>query len=347
MTSIYVREQGARVGRRGERLTVSKDGLLIQEFPLAQVDQVVLLGNVQLTAQATATLLERDIDVVYLSSYGKYRGRLTAGGGSQAQLRLQQMQRANDPSFRLSVVRGLVTGKIENQARVLQQLRVLSRAPGDRTDRRAGEPLFQQAVAGMAAAGRQALQAPSVDSVRGHEGRAAAFYFAAIRALLDSSWGFERRAYHPPPDPFNALLSLLYSLLLKDVLAAVNVVGLDPYLGFFHEPEDGRPSLALDLMEEWRPLVADTVALTLIRDGSITPSMFDRSGNPRRPVSLGETGMQLVLRAYGEHLETTIYHPLAGPGGNSSMRMVLTLQARHMARVIQGKESRYKPVRGS
>jgi CRISP-associated protein Cas1 len=188
-------------------------------------------------------------------------------------------------------------------------------------------------------------RAKSVESVRGYEGKAAAYYFEAMRSLLDSAWGFEKRAYYPPPDPFNALLSLSYSLLLKDVLAAVYQVGLDPYLGAFHEIDYGRPSLALDLMEEWRPVIADALALELVNRGSLKPDEFVRSDNPKRPVQLGEAGVAKVLQAYGRRLETAIYHPLAGPGGRTTLRQALVLQARRLARLIAGKSESFETVK--
>lgn len=163
--------------------------------------------------------------------------------------------------------------------------------------------------------------------------------------ICDGSWRFRQRAYYPPPDPFNALLSFAYSLLLKDVLADVNLIGLDPYLGFFHEVDYGRPSLALDLMEEWRPYVADALVLELVNRGTLKADDFTWTGRARRPVELGEVGVGRVLQAYGERLNTTLYHPHAGPGGQTTMRQAIRLQARLLARVVDGEASAYEAVK--
>lgn len=349
MTEVYVKEQGAMVRRRGERLVISKNGAIIDQFPLAKVEKVTLMGNVQLTTQAAASLLAREVDVVFMSSYGKYRGRLTGTGSKHARLRQRQMKLMSDEAFTLQLARAIVDGKIHNQRVVLQ--RQASRlATGDPQTRGATQRppdlrLFKQALAAMMQMQQQAQQASSVESLRGYEGKAAVYYFEAVRSLLDAAWGFEKRAYHPPPDPFNALLSFSYSLLLKDVQAAVELIGLDLYVGFFHEIDYGRPSLALDLMEEWRPLVADSLSLELVHRGSLLPPMFQRTGRPSRPIELGEEGVERVLLAYGSRISTRLYHPLAGAGGQTTLNRAIMLQARHLARVIAGKDARYEPVR--
>lgn len=348
MTNVYVKEQGALVRRRGERLVITKDGVVVDEFPFAKVEQLTLMGNVQLTTQATATLLAREIDVVFLSSFGKFRGRLVGSGSKHARLRQQQMQRMAEDGFVLQAARAIVDGKVHNQRVILQRQaqRITSSTEQARgaTLRPRDRQLFDRSLAGMAQMQQQARQATTVEALRGYEGKAAAYYFAAIRSLLPAAWGFEQRAYHPPPDPFNALLSFAYSLLLKDVQAGVQLTGLDLYLGFFHEIDYGRPSLALDLMEEWRPLVADALSLELVNRGSIRPEQFVRTGRPNRPVELGEAGVERVLRTYGQRLQTKLFHTLAGPGGQTTIQRALVLQARHLAHVVMGKTAAYTAV---
>ena len=346
MAQIYVRRQGGTVRRNGEWLVVSKDGRVLDEFPMRNVDQVVLMGNVQLTTPAAVTLLEQEIDVVFLSSHGKFRGRLMGTGSKHAALRQAQLRRFGDDGVRLAVARAIVDGKVHNQRVVL--LRQAQRSSGrPRTENRLAlnERLFNRALDGMMSMRKAALEARDLDGLRGYEGKAAAYYFEAIRSLLDPAWKFDRRAYHPPPDPFNALLSFAYSLLLKDVMAAVNLVGFDPYLGCFHEIEDGRPSMPLDLMEEWRPLVADAMVLELVNRGSLGPQSFTWTGAVRRPVELGEAGSRLVLEAYGSRLGTRLFHPLAGPGGETTVRNAMVLQARRMARFVLGEFPAYEALK--
>jgi len=350
MTSVYVKEQGAKVQRKGDRLVVSKMGQILDEFPMGQIEQVVLMGNVQLTTQAAATLLQKEVDVVFLSTYGKFRGRLTGTGSKHATLRQKQMRMIDDNQIPLHVAKIIIDAKIHNQ-RVVLQRQVKRIETGGRQTRGAVHQTvdrrgFETALAGMVQMQQGVASAASLDALRGYEGKAAAYYFAAVRSLLDPSWGFERRAYYPPPDPFNALLSFCYSLLLKDVRAAVNLVGLDMYLGFFHEIQYGRPSLALDLMEEWRPLVADSLCLELVNRGSLLPEQFVLTGQQNRPVILGEKGVERVLQAYGSRMESRLFHPLAGGvGGQVTLQRAITLQARRMSRFIAAKESQYEPIR--
>lgn len=349
MTSIYIREQGTRVGRRGERLQVSRKGRVVEEFPIVHVDQVVLFGNIQLTTQAVAMLLANDVDVVFLSAYGKFRGRLNGLYSKNARLRHNQLIKMADDALALSVAQAIVDGKIHNQRTILQRQAGRLRSLRDRATGRQARPanprLFRRGLAGMQEMQRGARQAATLDSLRGYEGKAGAYYFEAIRSLLAPEWGFERRAYHPPPDPFNALISFGYSLLLKDVFAAVEIVGLDPYLGFFHAIDYGRPSLALDLMEEWRPIVVDSLALALINRRQLQPDDFRRTGKERRPVELGEDGVRLVITAYEERLESKLYHPAQGPGGQTTLRRAIGLQVRQVAQLLQDKVSQYEPYR--
>ena len=339
MTQLYIREQGAQIGRRGERLIVSKQGSVLDEFPLHQIEQVVLLGNVQLTAQATATLLERDVEVVFLSSHGKYRGRLASTGSKQVGLRQRQLALFGQAEAALAIGQAMIAGKINNQRVIL--LRQVRRLQETGAWSAVNQPQFEQSLREMAIMAEQTQTAADIDSLRGYEGKAAFYYFQALATLLPPTWGFEQRAYYPPPDPFNALLSFAYSLLLKEVLAAVHLVGFDPYLGVVHAVAHGRPSLALDLMEEWRPIVADALCLELVNRGTLQPDQFRWTGNLNRPVELGREGVEKVLAAYGQRLETKVAHRLAG--GQTAVRHTLVWQARQLARVVQGQEAIYEP----
>lgn len=345
MTTVYVREQGAKLQKRGERLVVSKQGKVIEEFPINQVNQVVLMGNVQITTQTMVGLVQLNVDVAFLSSYGKFRLRLEADSSGHVQLRQKQLQERDNGSLALPVAKAIVDAKIHNQRVILQrQVRRLEQG-GRQPVYVRDQGLFERSLRGMMQMQQQSQGVNSLDSLRGYEGKAAAYYFEAVRSLLDRGWGFDRREYHPPPDPFNALLSFAYSLLLKDVRAAINLVGLDVFMGFFHEVQSGRPSLALDLMEEWRPLLADALCLELINRGTLQPDSFVRTNNPRRPVELGEEGVAIVLQAYGSRLGTRIYHPLAGPGGETSLQQAIVLQARRLARVVAGTDPMYEGMR--
>jgi CRISPR-associated protein Cas1 len=330
MGTVYVKEQGGVIRRDGERLRVTLNRKELTSIPLVNLDQLALMGNVQLTTPAAALLLQRGVDVVYLSKYGRFRGRLMHSGSRFARLRHCQLQMASDEPTALAVARPIVAAKVSNQRVVLQ--RRAERLPDAR-----------RALQGMMKMGRRAKQARSLESLRGFEGKAGAFYFEAVRALLPPEWGFEKRAYHPPPDAANALLSFGYTLLLKDVTAAVQLVGLDPYVGFFHALGYDRPSLALDLMEELRPVIVDSMFLDIVARRRLTPDDFKRSGNPRLPCSLGDHGVRVVIEQYEQRLQTPVSHALAR--GQTTYRRAAELQARQLARVVRGEDKQYRPLR--
>ena len=273
MAVVYVREQGAVVRKNGSGLRVTEGEQETFRIPLADLDQLVVMGNAQVTTQAAVMLLRSGVDVVFMSRYGKYRGRLLALESKFADLRHQQLRLCDDPQRSLAVAQAIVAGKVANQRVVLAR-----RAEED--------PMAAQALDGMMAMMRRASAARDLDQLRGFEGKAAAYYFDGIRTFFDPSWGFQKRDYYPPPDPANALLSFAYTLLLKDVEAQIQLVGLDPYLGFFHTLGYNRPALALDLMEEFRPAVADIVVLTLVRGEQITLDDFEQTGDPDLPVRM-------------------------------------------------------------
>lgn len=330
MGTVYVKEQGAVVRKNGERLRVTMHQDEVSSIPLVHLDQLALMGNVQLTTPAATLLLDRGVDVVFLSKYGKFRGRLMHSGSKFAELRHRQLRMATEERTALAIAQAIVAAKVANQRVVLQ--RRAERVPNAR-----------RALQGMMEMGRRAETTRSLDSLRGFEGKAGAFYFEAIRALLPSEWGFEKRAYHPPPDPANSLLSFGYTLLLKDVTAAIQLVGLDPYLGFFHALGHNRPALALDLMEELRPVIVDSMFLDIVARKRLSPRDFQRSRNPRRPCLLGEAGVRVVIEQYEQRLQTSIAHPLAG--GQTTYRRAIELQARQLARVMRGKVKAYRPLR--
>jgi CRISPR-associated protein Cas1 len=334
-TTVYVKDQGAVVRKRGERLVVTKDHQELMDLPLMHVRQLAVVGNVQLTTPAIAALLQNEVDVVFFSQRLKYRGRLMAGGSKFAQLRHAQLQAMSDEARALDIARQVVLGKLTNQRVVLQ--RRLAAAQGSAAGR-----AMQEAVDGIGTMRQGAVQARSLDSLRGYEGKAGAYYFAAYKAMLNPAWNFQGRAYYPPPDPINSALSLGYSLLLKDTIAAIQLVGLDPYLGFFHVIEYARPSLALDVMEEFRPILVDTLILELVQRQRLTPAQFVRTGRQERPVEMSEAGLQLLLRTYEERLATRVQHPTTHE--QTTYRRCLELQARQLASIVLGKQAQYVPM---
>ena len=264
MATLYLTEPGTALQKDGERLVVTRDEQLVEAIPLLKLDQVVVMGRgVRVTTPALFALARRGIDLVYLAGKsGRFVARMRGEDTGYAKLRFGQALLVADRGRSLALAREFVRGKLHNQ-----RLLVL---------RHASSPRDQAAAEGIARMSERVDGTEDVEVLRGLEGQGAALYFGVFRRLLRQDLGFTRRAYYPPPDPVNALLSFGYTLLLQRILGAVGVVGLDPYLGVFHVLDFGRPSLALDLEEEFRPLVVDSLVLDLVNHRTLTAADFTR-----------------------------------------------------------------------
>lgn len=329
MATLYIQEQGATVRKRDHQIIVTRDGEVLQEIPLNKIDQIVLMGRgVQISTALLVELLGRGIPVMLTNQHGsRHYATLTAGPSRFGALRLRQSQLVVDPAWSLELARGIVAAKLAAQRAVLAAT---------------GWPAAGKAIRQIDVAARGLAGAATLDAARGFEGAAAAAYFGAWRTVFQQGWGFQGRAFYPPPDPINALLSFGYTLLLHDVLTAVQFTGLDPYLGVFHAIEAGRPSLALDLMEEFRPLIVDRMALDLIAANAITRQQFERAG-PDRPnaIYLNAEARKLVVSRYEALMQTPVR---LADGSQTALRRVVLLQAQMVARIIRGEQARYEGV---
>ncbi len=296
---LYVQEAGARVGKKDEELVVTpREGKPVS-VRLAQTSQVSLFGGVQITTQAMQALLGRGLPLCLFSHGGWFHGMATGMTHKNVELRRLQYRTAEDASAALRLARRFVATKIRNCRTLLRRNGEVPEIDLDRLKRFAGD------CEGVDNAG----------SLLGLEGSAARIYFAHFPRLFASSshlrpeMDFEGRNRRPPRDPLNALLSFTYALLVKDVTVTLLAVGFDPFLGFFHRPRYGRPALALDIMEEFRPLIADSVVLTTVNTNVVRASDFLRRGGA---VSLTESGRSRVLRAYERRMDELVTHPLFG-----------------------------------
>lgn len=322
---LYVLEQGASVGRSGERLVVRPPGGEEISVRLLDVSHVSVFGNIQVSAQAIRSLAEREI-LLFHHTYGGWLVAVTGGiPHRNIGLRVEQYRVADDPSRAVPIARAIVGGKLRNQRTLLR-----------RNHRELPSAARQELTRFL----RSAQGADSLERLFGVEGMAARLYFALFPGMLRETMGFDRsgRVRRPPPDPINAMLSFLYSLLVKDAVRALMAVGLDPYRGVYHQLRYGRPSLALDLMEEFRPLIADSVLLQLVNNGMLQMSDFIQRG-PR--CALREAARRTVIRAYEDRMDTLVQHPLFGY--RISYRRVMETQARLLARTISGELSSYRP----
>jgi CRISPR-associated protein Cas1 len=322
MTVLYVTQPDAVVNKSYEAFTVSlkqADGSWKkQTIPAQTVEQVVLMGNPQVTGDALMYALELGMPVHYLSSFGKYLGSALPGYSRNGQLRLAQYRRYGEMEPRLVLVKAIVIAKIHNQSAVLYRHQVK-----DQVLKQRKELVRSQS---------------SIAQVRGVEGMAAREYFACWSRMVKDPWSFSGRTRRPPTDPVNSLLSFAYGLLKVQVTAAVHLAGLDPYIGYLHEVTRGQPAIVLDLMEEFRPLVADNVVLSVLNNREIQPKDFSESLGA---FLLSDAGRKTFLQAFERKLNDEFKHPVFEY--RCTYRRAIELQARLLARHLQ-EEIPYKPL---
>lgn len=330
-TPLYLIEQGSQLSRDGRRLLVRKGEETLARVALLQVSQVIVFGNVEITTPAIKMLLDEGVEVAFLSLYGKYYGRLIGESSGNGSLRVAQVLRSQEAPFALALARRFVRGKLGNMRVFLQ-----------RYARREGDAAVAEAVKGIARMLERVEHCQTINSLSGVEGQASAIYFGAFKRLLHPPWRFEKRMRRPPPDPVNALLSFAYTLLGQNVLGAVWTVGLDPYVGFLHQLSYNRPSLSLDLMEEFRSIIADSVVLRCLNNGILKPEHFQPGDEPDRPVVLGEEGIRLFVRELEHRFSQEFKHPVSGE--RITYRRLFLLQAYALAKAVsEGDVSHYQP----
>jgi CRISPR-associated protein Cas1 len=323
---VYVMEQGAVVAVRRGRLEVVKDREKLGSYRLLDVSQVCVYGNVTVTPQLMREMFAREIPVCWFSYGGWFSGM--AEGLPSKHVDLRRAQYATPHDRLLAVAGRMVEGKIRNS-------RTLLRRNSRAASRTAVEQLHDLATAAASPNG--------YPSLLGLEGTAARIYFSQFTTMLSPPSGVDitafddnGRARRPPPDPVNALLSFVYALLVKDLTVSLNVVGFDPFVGVFHRPRYGRPALALDLAEEFRPLIADSTVIQLVNNGEVRPGHFIRRTGG---CQLDRDGRRAVISAYERRMSHEIKHPVFGYRVN--YRRALDVQARLLAAHLTGELPEY------
>lgn len=313
----------------GHQLLVCADGSKLHEARLPSTSHLSLFGNVQISTQAMRALMERGIGVHFFTYGGWWAGMCVGADSNNVELRLAQYRATESSSARITLARGWVYSKITNCRTLLR-----------RNHHSASKELLRE----LQILARKAAVAPSIESLLGIEGTAARAYFSAFTGMLSESvsngFAWESRNRRPPKDPINALLSFAYSLLTKDVVAACRTVGLDPLLGFYHRPQFGRPSLALDLMEEFRPLIGDSTVIGAINNRIVDEGDFVTSGGS---VALSDRARRKFVQAYEQRLTQEVLHPVFGY--RVSYRRVLELQARLLTRFLLGEIDHIPPFK--
>ena len=328
---LYVAGHGLVIGKSGDVLRIRNRDKSVQEVRIGEISQVNLFGNAHLTASAIEGLCRAEKPVAHFSYGGWFYGLTHGLGLKNVFLRRRQFALAEQPLFCLAVARQITAAKIRNQRTLLRRNHI--------------EPP-RTVMVQLRRGAEKALAAADLEELLGIEGTAARLYFGAFTGMLKSeegdesrefSFDFTRRNRRPPRDPVNALLSFAYSLLTRDLTIVCHCIGFDPFVGFFHQPRFGRPALALDLLEEFRPLIADSAVLSAINTRMVTPDDFIRVG---AAVSLKPAGRKAFIRAYEQRMDTLVTHPLFGYRVN--YRRVLEIQARLLARVVEGEVARYR-----
>lgn len=336
---VYFNTQGMWIGKKGDLLQAKVEGKVVQEIRFNDINQINLFGNIQLSTQAIQAALGRDVPIGYFTQKGYFYGVSGGLGVKNILVRRQQFRLADNHEFCLDIARALVHGKIRNQRTLLM--------------RNHSEP-DAISLRDLKRYANRALAADSLASLLGIEGIAARIYFGNFAGMLKVDCGvstggegyamaekqpafhFRSRNRRPPRDPVNAMLSLAYSLLTKDCLVAASIVGLDPHLGFYHQVKPGKPALALDLMEPFRPLIAESVVLSAINTKMVTADHFLCAG---KSVVMSDTGRKHFLLAYEKRMDALVTHPLFDY--RVSYRRLLEIQTRLLARRLSGEIADY------
>ena len=362
MPTLYLTEEYSFVRRDSENMLLveiparkGKDGsspsrARKQHIPLVKVDEVVVVGEITMTASAIHLLLDRNIEITYLNQFGQFKGRLSPPLSKNAILRMAQYRAHQDMSMRCELARRFVIGKLSNQRTMLQ-----------RYQRRQVDAEMRQSIEQMAdlingldtlslhkapvrkplATGDHSVAGTALETILGMEGAGSAAYFHCFGTLLNDSsqWPFPGRVKRPPTDPVNSLLSFGYSLLTNKVADAVQLVGFDHYVGYLHSSVYGRPALALDLLEEFRPIIVDSIVLTMLNKRMLTPADFVVDLGAYR---LKDDRRKVFFTQFEERLNEEVIHPLFGY--RVTYRRCLELQARLLAKALTGEIDEYPPL---
>ncbi len=334
MDSLYVLEPGSFIKKDGDCLKIINKKTVLDTIPASGLQQLTLAGRTSLSGPVLDFLINNRIDTVFLTPGGRFRARLLLDEPGHVALRQCQYLRLADPQFRLDLARRIVRGKLENQARML--LRRGSRYNIDAL-RTVGVQIkaLQQRLA----------TAEDTDQVRGIEGYGARLYYSVFGLLLKGEgFVFTGRNRRPPRDPVNAMLSFVYTLFTNEILNGIKRTGLDPYLGALHEVAPGRPSLACDLVEEWR-VFGERLVLTLINRRVVRPADFitdaAAGADGDLPVRMKPAVSRALIAAYYRQLEQSMLYPHSGD--KTALRWIMHSQCRRMAESLQTEGVNYRP----
>jgi len=335
LNTLYVMTQGAYLHLERETLKLDVEKQTKLRVPMHHIGGIVLFGNVMVSPFAMHRCAEDGRSVVMLSEQGRFKARLEGPKSGNVLLRCAQHQLLGDEKRSIDLIRAILAGKLQNCRAVL--LRGAREAANKSNAKR-----LKGAANNLAASLRALPQADDTDVLRGIEGQAAREYFDAFNALLrvnQEAFAMHGRNRRPPRDRINALLSFLYAMLTNECVSAIESVGLDPQVGYLHVLRPGRPALALDLMEEFRPLLADRLVLTLINRQQVKPNDFEN--RPGGSVQMSDDARRAVVTAWQQRKQGEVQHAVLGQ--SVPIALIPMVQARLMARFIRGEADEYVP----
>ena len=335
LNTLYISTQGSYLHQEGETVVVEREQKKVLQLPIHAIGGIVCFGNVLCSPFLLGFCAERDVAVSFLSEHGRFLASVHGPVSGNVLLRRRQYRMADEAEATRAIASNVVSGKLANCRIVM-----------NRTVRDHGDKIDADALrAGSAAIDRildQVPKAADVDAVRGYEGLAAAEYFACFNHLIidqKDDLVFKDRSRRPPLDEVNALLSFVYTLLAHDVRSALETVGLDPAVGFLHRDRPGRPGLALDIMEEFRPVIADRLVLSLINRRQVGPKGFTKAANGA--VMMDSDTRKAVLTEYQNRKQDEVLHPYIEE--TVPIGLLFFIQANLMARHIRGDIDGYPP----
>lgn len=324
---LYITTSDVSIGKQSNRLIIKEEDKVIKEVPLIKVSKVVIFGSVNVTHPVIALLMKNNIEVVYVNYYGMYEGTLIPPENRNGLMRKKQVLGSASEETCVYLSRQFVIGKIHNMRVFLQ-----------RRNRESKDVEVAIVVKELKGIAKKLAQVQTLDGIRGEEGYATKLYFQSLNRFLAKGFHYTKRTRRPPEDPINALLSLGYSLLTKDIEGCCRVIGLDPYTGFLHGDRYGKPSLALDLMEEFRPLIVDQIVLYALNSGIVTEDDFEEVGQIR----LSQKGLKKFLAQYEQRKKTELTHPVFGY--QTTYQRAFEIQARMLGKYLTGEIAEYIPL---
>lgn len=335
LNTLFVTTQGAYLAKEGETVVVKADGEVRLQLPVHTLGGIVCYGNVGVSPYLMAFCSERDVAISFLSEHGRFLAKVQGPVSGNVLLRREQYRKADDPDFSARMARSILAGKIANSRTVLQ------RALRDHAEKIAAADV-RKSVDRLSGCIDALERSADLDTLRGVEGDASRIYFSVFDHLIvaqKEAFTFRERSRRPPLDNVNCLLSFIYTLLMHDVRSALETVGIDPAVGFLHRDRPGRPGCALDLMEEFRPFIADRLTLSLINLRKVDAGDFHKS--EAGAVTLSDDARKTLLVSYQERKREELVHPFTGE--KTTIGTLFFMQALLLARHLRGDIDGYPP----